>query len=119
MGSSTGPTFTTYPSPDQHVDVVVCALVLSHIPDSAPVLAEFVRVLRPGGHLVISDARDLLDQEVERLRGIAGLGRKRVEETYTEPGELGPYTDFELGMLNGKLSALRWVLGSEWDFLDT
>lgn len=57
--------------------------------------------------------------EVERLRGIAARGRKRVEDTYTQPGELGPYTDFELGMLNGKLSALRWILGSEWDFLDT
>lgn len=64
--------------------------------------------------------REAGDQaELERLRAIAGPARRRVEETYTRPGELGSYTDFELGMLNGKLSALRWVLGSEWDFLDT
>jgi SAM-dependent methyltransferase len=46
------------PVPDQHVDVVVCALALTHVPDLSPVLAEFTRVLRPGGHLVISDSRN-------------------------------------------------------------
>jgi SAM-dependent methyltransferase len=45
------------PVPDQHVDVVVCALALTHVRDLAPVLAEFARVLRPGGHLVIADSR--------------------------------------------------------------
>jgi ubiquinone/menaquinone biosynthesis C-methylase UbiE len=45
------------PVPDQHVDLVVCALALTHVPELAPVLAEFARVLRPSGHLVISDSR--------------------------------------------------------------
>jgi SAM-dependent methyltransferase len=48
------------PVPDDHVDVVVCTLALTHVRDLAPVLAEFARVLRPGGHLVISDVRGFM-----------------------------------------------------------
>jgi ubiquinone/menaquinone biosynthesis C-methylase UbiE len=48
------------PLPDDHVDLVVCGLALVHVPDLEPVLAELVRVLRPGGDLVISDQRGLI-----------------------------------------------------------
>jgi ubiquinone/menaquinone biosynthesis C-methylase UbiE len=43
------------PVADAEVDLVVCALALTHVPALGPVLAEFARVLRPGGHLVIAD----------------------------------------------------------------
>lgn len=41
-----------------------------------------------------------------------------VEKRYGKKN-LGPWDDFEWGMINGKLSALRWILGDEWDMLDT
>lgn len=43
------------PVGDAEVDLVVCALALTHVPALTPVIAEFARVLRPGGHLVIAD----------------------------------------------------------------
>nr|WP_238589364.1 class I SAM-dependent methyltransferase [Pseudonocardia sp. HH130629-09] len=43
------------PADDGTFDVVVCALALAHLTDLAPVYAEFARVVRPGGHLVVSD----------------------------------------------------------------
>jgi hypothetical protein len=43
---------------------------------------------------------------------------KNLEKKYSK-GELGPWDDFEWGMINGKLSALRWVMGDDWDSLDT
>jgi hypothetical protein len=50
--------------------------------------------------------------------------RKRIEEQYGRR-ELhkmigrGHDKAWEYGYVNGKLAALRWVLGDEWDFLDT
>ncbi|MGX9883437.1 class I SAM-dependent methyltransferase [Streptomyces sp. NPDC002276] len=35
------------PLPDDAVDTVVCALALTHVPELAPALGEFARVLRP------------------------------------------------------------------------
>ena len=43
------------PIEDASVDAAVCALALTHVRDLGPVMAEFARVLRPGGHLVLSN----------------------------------------------------------------
>lgn len=43
------------PLADEEVDLAVCALVLHHVPELAPVFAEVARVLRPGGRLVVLD----------------------------------------------------------------
>lgn len=51
------------------------------------------------------------------IRGMQASARI-VEKKYGKKN-LGPHNDFEWGMLNGKLSALRWVLGEDWDMLDT
>jgi hypothetical protein len=58
------------------------------------------------------------DQTLDTVWERALEAAKRTED---EVGveNLGPWDDFEWGMVNGKLSTLRWILGDEWDMLDT
>jgi hypothetical protein len=49
----------------------------------------------------------------------AQAAAQRVEQQYG-PDDLGPWDDFDWGMISGKMSALRWMLGEDWDStLDT
>ena len=48
------------PQPDASVDAVLCTLALVHLADLRPALAEFARVVRPGGRVVISDVHPFL-----------------------------------------------------------
>jgi SAM-dependent methyltransferase len=70
------------PVPDDHVDVIVCALALVHLSDLGPAFGEFARVLRPGGRLVVTDVHHEIVAlgSVPRMRSAAG-----------EPGLLPAY----------------------------
>ena len=53
-----GGELTALPFPAADADLVVTGLALTHIADLAPVYAEFARVLKPGGDLVVSDVHE-------------------------------------------------------------
>jgi SAM-dependent methyltransferase len=76
------------PLADGTVDIVVSALALVHVPSLVPLIAEFARVLRPGGHLVISDIhheRVLLGSVVH---AVGPAGEPGVAPTYQHtPGD--------------------------------
>jgi ubiquinone/menaquinone biosynthesis C-methylase UbiE len=47
---------TALPVASRSVDVVTCALALSHLADPAPAITELARVAKPGARVIISDA---------------------------------------------------------------
>jgi len=60
-------------------------------------------------------AKQTIDPEIWKS---AKKAARKAEKRYGIEN-LGPWSDFEWGMINGKLSAIRWALGEEWDWLDT
>ncbi len=58
------------PFPDEHFDTVVFSMVLCTVPDDRLAVAEAVRVLRPGGHLLLIEhvrSTHLAVRAVQRL----------------------------------------------------
>ncbi|MGQ0812379.1 MAG: PIN domain-containing protein [Nitrospiraceae bacterium] len=62
--------------------------------------------------------RDNQNEIIDEVWKGAVRAAKRTERELGKD-KIGPWTDFEWGMINGKLSAIRWVFGDEWDMLDT
>lgn len=79
--------------------------------------------IEEGDHKVVPESEYSRNpyRQGETLDTVWATALAAARRTEEEVGldRLGPWTDFEWGMLNGKLSALRWVLGDEWDMLDT
>ena len=75
--------------PDDSADVIVCALALVHVPRLQPVLAEFARVLRPGGDLVISDIHHELVTRGSVITARGPAGEPCIVATYRH--QLGDY----------------------------
>jgi hypothetical protein len=66
----------------------------------------------------VGGPRDPIETYEPKLRARVVAARARIETLYGKDA-LEPLDAFDFGMISGKLSALRWVLGDEWDFLDT
>jgi SAM-dependent methyltransferase len=77
------------PLADDSADVIVCALALVHVPRLQPVLAEFARVLRPGGDLVISDIHHELVTRGSAITARGPAGEPCIAATYRH--QLGDY----------------------------
>ena len=75
-------------------------------------------IIKTGRRVDLTDAeaREILERATPRGIEIAESDARTVEAMLGK-ATLGPYSDLEWGMILGKLSALRWVHGDDWDNL--
>ena len=101
------------PLADESVDLAICTLALAHVKDLAGAVRELVRVLRCGGHLIISD----MHPNIQKMWGpnctavIQGggliVGKDRIENAGV-PDEVPrvPFPNYH-GDINEYLDSLR------------
>ncbi len=70
------------PFPDESFDLVCSTGMIEYLPDDGPTLEEFLRVLRPGGHVVVT---------ITNFWSHAGLFDGIVEWAKRQPWLLGPF----------------------------
>lgn len=64
---------------------------------------------------LVKEGKTKIDKEI--WKGALKAG-KDMEVKYGKKN-LKPMSDFEWGMLSGRLETLRWVLGEDWGMLDS
>jgi len=76
------------PFPDDALDVVFANMVLHHCPDPMAAIREMVRVIKPGGRLMISDldAHDHAWMVPDMADVWQGFKRSQIQDWYSEAG---------------------------------
>jgi ubiquinone/menaquinone biosynthesis C-methylase UbiE len=81
------------PVDDASVDVITCALALTHVTELRPVFGEFARALRPGGSVVTSDIHPFQSM----MNGVAAFqsedGTRGVPYVVNITHQVGEYLD--------------------------
>lgn len=74
-----------------------------------------------GKHWIVEKWKPEFSTQNVTSKDIWESAKKSAEELEKKYGieNLGPYSDFDWGMMNGRLETLRWVLGDDWGNLDT
>jgi SAM-dependent methyltransferase len=76
------------PLEDASVDLAVSGLAFAHLPDLTPAFASLARVLRPGGHLVVSDAHHELVLRGSIVKALGPNGEPGLAPTFRHtPGD--------------------------------
>lgn len=81
--------------PANSVDVVLCQHVFSHLPALSTPLAEFARVLRPGGTLVVSTHNPVHDYVVVRDGEYPATEAADLDPAVDAPADAPTYADTE------------------------